>query len=506
MTLVPVALERPPQQQQQEEEDDNSAAEVEVVEHHDIKTAIAGVAGNMLEWYDFSVFGYFSDIIGVVFFPPNQKGHAALIESFAVFGGAFLVRPIGGAIIGHMGDNHGRKSALETSILLMAFPTFALGCLPSFATVGWVSPVLLVIMRLLQGLSVGGQLMSSVVFTLERTDKKHWGIWGSTVFAASGVGTVTGSLVSYILRETLDAEQLISWGWRIPFLFGAFGVLPGAYLKYRSQEHPIPSSHEEQEQLEDRPLGKKLERNPSSFQETWGSANRRALIASALVPCISSAAYYIIFVWMAIFMQSIADPRVPHAFGINTATGVFSIFSVFLGGWIADWFGKENRVRLMVVTSLTIGAIAPWFIHLIGTAGNPFVAFACQSTMGLILSIWNGAMIPWIIQSFPPHLRLTSVNIGYNVAASLSGGFSPMIATLLVDRFTTYSPGFILTVFAVFAWVGLWLNPGNNTPTTSPNDGTKTTTKSTEMVSTTTIEGIPEQEGPAPGSNLSQLI
>lgn len=200
-------------------------------ESHDLKTRIAGIAGNVLEWYDFSVYGYFSDIIGKVFFPPNTSGNAALVESFAVFGIAFLIRPIGGAIFGYMGDNVGRKSALENSILLMALPTFLLGCLPTYASIGWYSTALLIICRMFQGFSVGGQLMSSVVFTLEASPEKHWGFQAGAVFAATTLGAVIGSLVAYTLRETLNDEQMESFGWRIPFFFGLVGLIPGYYLK-----------------------------------------------------------------------------------------------------------------------------------------------------------------------------------------------------------------------------------------------------------------------------------
>jgi MHS family proline/betaine transporter-like MFS transporter len=430
-------------------EEDPEEEEPPVVEHHDLMASIAGISGNMLEWYDFSVFGFFSDIIAEVFFPPDQKGQAALIETFAVFGGAFLARPIGGAVIGYLGDNHGRKRAVETSIFLMAFPTFALGCLPSFAAVGWLSPVLLIIMRLLQGFSVGGQLMSSVVFTLERTDEKHWGVWGASVFAVTTLGVSLGSLISYILRETLDDDQLHSWGWRLPFLLGAFGVVPGAYLKFRAREHPhLPEpSHGGG--------APKLERK-NTFAEAFGPSNRRALLASALVPCLPAATYYIVFVWMAIYMESIVDPPVPHAFGINTAVGVLGIFLVFLGGWISDCYGKY--VTLMVASSLCIAVAGPLFLHWIGQ-GDPVVAFSCQATMALFLSIWNGAMTPWMIKSFPPHIRSTSVNIGYNLAVSICGGFSPLVATILVDRFTNASPGYIMTVLAVVSWLGLCIAP-----------------------------------------------
>ena len=429
---------------------EETEGETPAVEHHDLCTTIAGIAGNMMEWYDFSVFGYFSDIIGLVFFP-EQKGHAALIESFAVFGGAFLVRPIGGLVIGLLGDNHGRKSAVETSIFLMAFPTFALGCLPSFETAGWISTFLLVIMRLLQGFSVGGQLMSSVVFALERSDRSRWGFWASSVFAVAGMGTAVGSFLSYILRETLNDDQLQSWGWRVPFLFGGIGVLPGAYLKYRGQDdnETPPVRHGE------------IRRGPkksTTVEEAFSPSNRRALIAAALVPCFSAATYYIVFVWLAIYMEAIVDPPVPHAFMISTSIGILGIFMSFLGGWISDFYPKY--VQLMFFSSAIIAVISPIFLIFIGN-GNPWIAFLCQTTIGLLLSIWSGAMLPWLIASFPPRVRLTSVSIGYNLAVGICGGFSPAVATLLVDNFASYSPGFIMTALAVVSWTGLCIAPKN---------------------------------------------
>ena len=184
-----------------------------------------------MEWYDFAVFGFFGDIIGNVFFPP-QEGHAAMVESFAVFGGAFLMRPVGGVILGYIGDKYGRKKALELSIFLMAFPTFTMGCLPGYASVGWVAILLLAVTRMLQGMSVGGQLMSSAVFTVEGAPRDQWGKAGSFVMASANFGTLMGGVVAYALRESLTEEQLESWGWRIPFWSGIIVAGFGIYIKY----------------------------------------------------------------------------------------------------------------------------------------------------------------------------------------------------------------------------------------------------------------------------------
>lgn len=161
----------------------------------DMRSTIASVAGNVLEWYDFAIYGYLSDVIGQKFFPPTDNDASSIIQSFLVFGGAFFIRPIGGIIMGYIGDTFSRKRALEMSIFLMAFPTFAMGCLPTYDKVGWWSVLLLVCVRLLQGLSVGGQLMSSLVFVAEGHPKKYWGFYASFAMTAACLGTLMGEVV-----------------------------------------------------------------------------------------------------------------------------------------------------------------------------------------------------------------------------------------------------------------------------------------------------------------------
>jgi MHS family proline/betaine transporter-like MFS transporter len=151
------------------------------------KQTIAGTLGNVLEWYDFAIFGFFSDIIAQLFFPPADTSDGTnenLLRSFAVYGGAFMMRPVGGITIGYLGDKYGRKHALVTSLFLMAVPTFAMGCLPTYAQIGSWSTGLLVLCRLLQGMSVGGQLPASLVFTVETRPRENWGIFGSFVMVS----------------------------------------------------------------------------------------------------------------------------------------------------------------------------------------------------------------------------------------------------------------------------------------------------------------------------------
>ncbi|KAL7549728.1 hypothetical protein ACHAWF_012994 [Thalassiosira exigua] len=263
-----------------------SAAE----ESHDFWETVAGVAGNVLEWYDFAVFGYFGDIIGRVFFPPNQSSNVTTMESFMVFGGAFLMRPVGGLLLGYLGDVYGRRRALYVSIFLMAWPTFLMGCLPSFERVGYLAPIMLIIIRALQGMSVGGQLMSSLVFTLENVPRESWGLYGSFVWATGNFGVLLGGLVGYAIREGLDENQLIAFGWRIPFLSGVVVSFAGFYLRKNDKDEATAESRSA-----DHAKPRKEKTNP--FATMFEPGNVRPLLAASMVPMIWSAGFYLSFVW-----------------------------------------------------------------------------------------------------------------------------------------------------------------------------------------------------------------
>lgn len=407
----------------------------------------AGVAGNVLEWYDFAVFGFFSDIIGKTFFPP-QEGDADILESFTVFGLAFLARPVGGALLGYIGDTHGRKRALEISIFLMAFPTFAMGCLPSYERVGPLAIVLLVFVRCLQGLSVGGQLVSSLVFTVEQNPRNQWGLYGSYVMAAANFGTLLGGLISTALRASLTEEQLLTFGWRIPFLSGVLVSLCGLYLKYYGEEDAIDHAH-------GGGGGEKLNGNPLIL--AFRKENLRSLAAASLVPMLWSGGFYISFVWMATFMEVLIDQPVPNAFLVNSSALFVSVCLLFpLAGILSDIFGR-SRVMYMGGASLVI--LSPIMVNAI-SQGSAIAAFFAQCALGIALSLWGAPMCAWLVESFPPAIRLTSVAVGYNIAQAIIGGSSPAIATYLVDTHGLQSPGYFISVIAIFALIGLTIGGG----------------------------------------------
>ena len=205
---------------------------------------IAGLIGNVLEWYDFGMYGYFSDTISQVFFPPssindNDNNNNNLVYSYLIFGLAFLCRPIGGVVTGHIGDMYGRKRALVFSMCCMICPSVLMGCLPTYSTCGGISIVLLALCRAIQGFSVGGQLISSVMYTIETKPKAYWGYYGSFIDISSGCGVLLANMVSATLRSTLTDAQLLSWGWRLAFISGILIAPAAIFLNcYGVEHHP----------------------------------------------------------------------------------------------------------------------------------------------------------------------------------------------------------------------------------------------------------------------------
>jgi len=446
----------------------------------DRKSMIAGIAGCVLEWYDFACFGYFADIFAVNFFAPDEEH--SLTYTFVIFGSGFLARPIGGWMIGKLGDgSFGRAKAVQLSILLMALPTFALGCLPTYDTVGNTATLLLVVIRLLQGLSVGGQLMSSTVYTMENSRMDCWGVWGATVMASSALGATIGSAVSYILRSVLTEEKMLAWGWRIPFWFGLFGAIPTFYLESNERKRnstrnmQVSIVNEEKsdsdEQEGDIALTSSNDTSPHLDGLCSGS-NTRGLISGAFVTGIPASMYYITFIWLVTYMDEIRDPPIPHAFAINTVNGLISLVQIMMGGWLIDYiaassffncFGCEGLKYIMYLSTVGIAVLAPLILHAMSLPqydDSPFAAFAFQFLLSGLLSLYQGALLPFLMMIFPQHIRLTSMALVYNIGVCLCGGFAPSVATYLTNDETSYSitdVGYCLTVISILSGIGVYL-------------------------------------------------
>ena len=194
------------------------------------KVVVSSMIGNALEWYDFALYGYFSTLLAKLFFP-SSDAVVSLMATYGVFAAGFFMRPLGGIIFGYIGDKMGRKKALLWSIYLMSFPTFAIACLPTYEHIAWGAPLLLTLIRLLQGLSMGGEFTGSIIFIVEHAEGRRRGFWGSFAPLSAILGILIGSGLAAFLSYTLDSEQLSAWGWRIPFALSLFGGWLGSYMR-----------------------------------------------------------------------------------------------------------------------------------------------------------------------------------------------------------------------------------------------------------------------------------
>eukprot|EP00750_Incisomonas_marina_P027431 INCI6190.5.p1 GENE.INCI6190.5~~INCI6190.5.p1 ORF type:complete len:374 (-),score=45.79 INCI6190.5:1196-2167(-) len=257
-----------------------------------LNTAIPFI-GNVLEWFDFSVFGYMTSFLSEAFFP-SVDPVAATMSTFTVFAGAFLMRPVGGLIFGHIGDTIGRKRALLSSIILMAIATTAMACLPTYEQAGIAAPVLLTIVRLLQGVSIGGQLVGTFVHAVETAPADEKVRRGAYTFAAASVGTCLGSAMAATLEAVLDHESLIQWGWRIPFGLGLFvGIFT---IVFRDRIH------------EPKAIAVKI-KNPIkvAFSQHCG-----LMVKIMAVIGFNGASFYFIVIWLSTFLDSLRFPSVPQ--------------------------------------------------------------------------------------------------------------------------------------------------------------------------------------------------
>lgn len=440
----------------------SDAADKTFQQEHGFALTVAGIVGSVLEWFDFAVYGYFSDVIGEVFFPP-QSGNTAIVEAYLIFGLAFLMRPFGAVLLGSVGDRKSRRAALTTSIFLMAVPTLLMGVLPTYQQVGSWAFVLLLLLRLLQGLSAGGNLLTSLVYTCENHAPEHRGFYAGVLLSATFVGLLLGSLVSAALRAALTPEQLRQWGWRIPFLAGFVAVGAALYLRYYGTDvHEAvavavpPKTVEQEKNHPEYPVPATAEPPPavsSPLRQTFARDNLRTLLGAFIMSIVSAYGLYFSFVWIATFMTDLTSHPVPNAFAVNSISLAVAIVAELpLAGLLSDRFGRKS---VMTAGAVSLAICSPLVMILLET-GSFAVAVLALLILGSCYSLYVTALFAWLVESFHPNIRATAIGLVYNTAQAVMGGFASTIATVMVGSTGPTSPGYLTSGLAVLALLGLW--------------------------------------------------
>ncbi len=399
------------------------------------KILVAGSVGNVLEWYDFALYGYFAPILAGLFFPSDTP-LVSLLSTFGVFAIGFFARPLGAVLFGHVGDTRGRKTALVWSVMLMAVPTGLLGLLPTYADIGVVAPILLTLLRILQGLSVGGEFAGSMAFLVEHAPPNRRGYAGSWSEFGAQVGILLGSGTSALLTTLLSPEALSSWGWRIPFLLGILVAGVAVYMRTGIDESPEFVRMRSARRVPRFPLRDVLVQQ------------RVELVQAVGIILLYAASFYLAFVYLITYLSRNLHYPLDQALLSNTIGLAAFTALVPLMGALSDLIGR--RLPLLIgATGLALLAL-PLFL-LLGLRDFTPILMA-QFAFAVLVACYAGPMCAAVVELFPPQGRYTAVSLAYNIGLALFGGTAPLIATFLIEQSgNMLSPAWYLIACAVLS-------------------------------------------------------
>ncbi|HUD86783.1 MAG TPA: MFS transporter [Xanthobacteraceae bacterium] len=381
----------------------------------------AAVIGNALEWYDFIVFGFFAVIIARLFFPSDSQ-YASLLLTTATFGVGFFMRPVGGILIGIFADRRGRKAALLLIIALMTAAIAMIGLAPTYAAIGVGAPLIIVVARLLQGFSAGGEFASSTAFLIESAPAQRRGFYGSWQMVGQGLAVLTGALLGTLLTRTLSPETLDSWGWRVPFLFGLIIGPLGLYIRNRLDETAAF--------LETR---RQADRQPA-LGVALASHVRQALVSVGII-ISATISFYVILLYMPTFARTQLHLPLDQAFLAQAVSLACMIALTLLFGALSDFVGRKPIMIAALVLYLAVTYPLFSWLHDHPSFTNLMVT---QIALCSLLGAFYGPMSTALAEQFPAHVRSTGLGIAYNVAVMVFGGFAPFFVTWLIG--TTGSP------------------------------------------------------------------
>jgi MHS family proline/betaine transporter-like MFS transporter len=401
------------------------------------KAVLAGVIGNTLEWFDFAVYGYFVTTLSKLFFPSSDP-IASILATYLVFGVGFVMRPVGSIMFGIYGDRYGRRRALSAVIFLMALSTLAIGLLPTYDQVGVAAPILLVLARLVQGLSAGGEWGGSTAYIVEYAPEGRRGFIGSWQQVSVGGGFLLGSLSGTVLSFALSPEALTSWGWRVPFLLGIVVGGIGAYLRWRLPDTPKYTAIEEHHAVAEAPLKEAIKKYPRETLTAFG------------ITLHNTVAYYISLLYMTGYFISVAKLPQPTAQLIGTICLAIFVILIPFTGRLSDRVGR----RPLLMISCIGYAVLAYPLFILGSSGSATFAFVAQFTMIFFQSLYAGPCPAAYAELFPTRVRYTALSIGYNIAVAVFGGFAPFIATWLIrETGNPLAPAFYVIAAALITFV-----------------------------------------------------
>ncbi|TKC86686.1 glycine betaine/L-proline transporter ProP [Trinickia terrae] len=396
--------------------------DVIVVDKNLLKRAVGAMAlGNAMEWFDFGVYSYIAVTLGKVFFPSSSPS-AQLIATFGTFAAAFLVRPIGGMVFGPLGDRIGRQRVLAMTMIMMAAGTFAIGLIPSYGTIGIFAPVLLLLARLVQGFSTGGEYGGAATFIAEYSTDKRRGLMGSFLEFGTLAGYILGAGTVAVLTATLSEDALLSWGWRVPFMIAGPLGLVGLYIRMKLEETPAFKREAEAREALDRAAPE------LSFARMLATQFKPLLLCVGLV-LIFNVTDYMALSYLPSYLSATLHFNETHGLFLVLIVMVLMMPLTLAAGRLSDAIGRKPVMLAGCVGLLLLSMPALLLIQ----TGQMLPVFCGLMILGALLSCFTGVMPSALPALFPTPIRYGALAIGFNVSVSLFGGTTPLVTAWLVE-------------------------------------------------------------------------
>jgi len=392
--------------------------------------AVASVVGTSIEWYDFFLYNTAAAVVFKDVFFPSSSDYAGTLSSFATYAVGFAARPVGAAIFGHWGDRLGRKATLIVTLVLMGVSSALIGLLPGTHSIGVAAPILLVLLRVLQGIAVGGEWSGSVLLSMEWGNGRRRGLMASWPQIGVPIGLIIGT-VAMSSVATASGDAFKNWGWRLPFLFSLVLVAIGLWVRLRVMETPLFAEVVEKQQVAKVPVAEVIRRHP------------KEIVLSALLRCSEQAPFYIFTSFALTYMEKNAGQSKTFALNAVAAAAVLGLVIIPVAGHLSDSLGRK---RVYAAGALLTAIVAFPYFALINT-GIGVIVFLTVMFAEVPHAMQYGPQASLIAEVFPTKLRYGGAGIGYQLASVIAGGPAPLLATWLLHDFGWWA----ISIMIVFA-------------------------------------------------------
>ena len=406
----------------------------------DYKTLSLSALGGALEFYDFIIFVFFAAVVGKLFFPADMPEWLRQLQTFGIFAAGYLARPLGGIVMAHFGDLLGRKKMFTLSIFMMAVPTLLMGLLPTYAQIGIWAPLALLLLRVIQGAAIGGEVPGAWVFVAEHVPERRIGLACGTLTSGLTIGILLGSLVATAINRLYSPEELLAYAWRVPFLLGGVFGLLAVYLRRWLHETPVFAELQLRKALADElPL------------KTVLREHRSAVILSMLLTWLLSAGVVVLILMTPSVLQTAYGFAPTQTLQANSLAIVFLSCGCIFAGMLADRFGAG---RILIVGSLLLAALTWTFYS--SLKAHPDWLLPLYALTGLGVGMIG--VVPYVlVNAFPPAVRFSGLSFSYNLAYAIFGGLTPMTVAFLL-KYSAMGPAYyVIALCGLGLLIGLYL-------------------------------------------------